>query len=122
MFSFAGNGGRLTLDSSLRQVNASNGSSSGAYNRSLSEHYTEPGPSSYMPNRGVAHGNGSFNISNNGYTSQFQTVNSRIAKSSGADYEKIPSQQAFKRTLSSSPLPVATKPLPSSLQSFAPGT
>ncbi|KAK4261884.1 hypothetical protein QN277_004821 [Acacia crassicarpa] len=118
----AGYGGGLILDSSLRQANTSNASSSGAYNHSPSDHYAEPGSSSYMPNRGFAHGDGSFNISQNGYTSQFQAVNSTIAKSSGSDYEKIPSQQAFKRTISSSLLPAAMKPFPSSLQSFAPGS
>ncbi|XP_028767010.1 helicase-like transcription factor CHR28 [Neltuma alba] len=118
----SGYGGGLTLDSSSRWANTSNASSSGAYNHSPSERYTEPVSSGYMPNRRVAYGDGSFNVSENGNTSQFQTINSRIAKSSGADYEKIPSQQALKRTLLSSPLPAATKPLPSSLQSFAPGS
>ncbi|XP_050893023.1 helicase-like transcription factor CHR28 isoform X3 [Lathyrus oleraceus] len=50
----------------------------------------------------------------NGNTSHHQTVNSRISNSHGTDYEKMSSQQAFKRTLP----PSETRAFPSS--SFAP--
>ncbi|KAK2635809.1 hypothetical protein Ddye_030601 [Dipteronia dyeriana] len=56
----------------------------------------------YFPGNG--NGNG------NGYGGQLRTVNSRIANVSSADYEKLSSQQALKRTL------------PASLEPYAPST
>lgn len=111
----AGYGGVIVLDSSSKQENTSIASSSSAYNHSLVEQHAEPGSSNYVLNHRIARGDESLNLSKSGNTSHLQTVNSRIANISGADYEKIPSQQAWKRTLTSSLQP-------SSFQSFAPGS
>ncbi|KAJ1400167.1 Zinc finger, RING-type [Sesbania bispinosa] len=110
-------GGWSRKDSSSRGANGSNTSSSNIYNHSQLRPHTQPVPNKNTPNHKVARRDEPSYHTQNGNTSQHQTVNSRISNSYGANYEKMTSQQAFKRTLPSSVQPSATRALPSS--SFA---
>lgn len=58
-------------------------------------------------NRNVGQAEDPNYFSGNGNVGQLQTVNSRIANVSSADYERITSQQALKRTLPAFPQPYA---------------
>ncbi|GLT54319.1 hypothetical protein SLA2020_275260 [Shorea laevis] len=92
---------------SPKRAYASNGSSS---NHSQEKLHLHPGSSDNIriPIRQIAQVEDSDYFTDNGNVSQPWTVNSRIASLSGADFEKISSQQALTRTL------------PPSLQSSAP--
>ncbi|KAF5467585.1 hypothetical protein F2P56_011823 [Juglans regia] len=97
---------------SPKRAYASNGNSSNINNHSREKLRFHPGSSDNIraPNHQSAQVDDSEYFTNNGNASQTWTVNSRIANLSGADYEKISSQQALKRTL------------PPSLQPFVPST
>ncbi|KAG4984687.1 hypothetical protein JHK87_029436 [Glycine soja] len=111
------NGGWSRRDSFSRGANSSNPSSSNVYNHSQVKPQTPPVSSTNTLNHRIARRDEPSYHAQNGNTSQHQTVNSRISNNHGADYEKMSSQQAFKRTLQSSLQPSATRALPSS---FAP--
>ncbi|KAJ7942610.1 Helicase-like transcription factor CHR28 [Quillaja saponaria] len=108
--------------SSSRGANSSNGRSSSINNHSQVKFHVGPGYSSNEFNQTVAHADDSLFSIENGSAGQTQTVNSRIANNSSADYEKMSSQQAFKRTLPSSIQPCAARNRPSLLQSSKPST
>ncbi|XP_040997128.1 helicase-like transcription factor CHR28 isoform X4 [Juglans microcarpa x Juglans regia] len=97
---------------SPKRACASNGNSSNINNHSREKLRFPPGSSDNIraPNHQSAQVYDSEYFTDNGNASQPWTVNSRIANLSGADYEKISSQQALKRTL------------PPSLQPFVPST
>lgn len=113
-------GGWSRQNSSSRAANSSNTSSSNIYNHSQVKPHNQPVPSKNTLNHRIAQGDETSFRPQNGHTSQHQTVNSRISNTSVADYEKMSSQQAFKRTLPSSFQPPTTRALPSS--SFAPNS
>ncbi|CAJ1977688.1 unnamed protein product [Sphenostylis stenocarpa] len=104
-------------DNSSRGANSSNLSSSNIYNHSQIKPHTLPVSSTNALNHRIARRDEPSYHAQNGNTSQQQAVNSRISNSHGADYEKMSSQQAFRRTLPSSLQPSATRALHSS--SFA---
>ncbi|KAK7280653.1 hypothetical protein RJT34_25719 [Clitoria ternatea] len=110
-------GGRSGPDSSTRGANSSNTSSSNAYNHSQVIPHTLPVSSTNTLNQRAGRRDEPSYHTQNGNASHSQTVNPRISNAHGADYEKMSSQQAFKRTLPSSFQPSATRSLPSS--SFA---
>ncbi|KAG4394795.1 hypothetical protein GLYMA_20G100800v4 [Glycine max] len=111
------NGGWSRRDSSSRGANSSNPSSSNVYNHSQVKPQTLPVSSTNTLNHRIARRDEPSYHALNGNTSQQQTVSSRISNIHGADYEKMSSQQAFKRTLPSSLQPSATRALPSSFAS-----
>ena len=113
----ADNGGWSRRDSFSRGANSSNPSSSNVYNHSQVKPQTPPVSSTNTLNHRIARRDEPSYHAQNGNTSQHQTVNSRISNNHGADYEKMSSQQAFKRTLPSSLQPSATRALPSSFAS-----
>ncbi|XP_027363247.1 helicase-like transcription factor CHR28 isoform X2 [Abrus precatorius] len=100
-------GGWSRQDSSSRGANSSN----------TSQYHTLPMSSTNTLNHRIAQRDEPSYHTQNGNTSQNQTVNSRISNTHVTDYEKMSSQQAFKRTLPSSLQASATRALPSS--SFA---
>ncbi|TKY50678.1 Transcription termination factor 2 [Spatholobus suberectus] len=110
-------GGWSRRDSSSRGANSSNPSSSNVYNHSQAKPHTLPVSSTNTLNHRIVRRDELSYHAQNGNTSQHQTVNSGISNTHGADYEKMSSQQAFKRTLPSSLQPSVTRALPSS--SFA---
>ncbi|KAB1212461.1 putative SWI/SNF-related matrix-associated actin-dependent regulator of chromatin subfamily A member 3-like 2 [Morella rubra] len=91
---------------------ATNGNSSNANNYSQEKHHLNPGSSdsTRAQNYQSAPLDDSGYSMRNGNANEPWTVNSRIANLSGADFEKISSQQALKRTL------------PPSLQPLTPST
>lgn len=95
-----------------RAFASSNENSSNINNHSLDKLHFHPGSSDNIraPNHQSDLVDDSENFTDNGNASRPLTVNSRIANLSGADYEKISSQQALRRTL------------PPSLQPFVPST
>ncbi|XP_061362746.1 helicase-like transcription factor CHR28 isoform X2 [Gastrolobium bilobum] len=107
-------GGWPRQGSSSRGANTSNTSSSNINNHSQVRPHTQPVSSNNTLNHRVARRDETSYHTQNGNTSQHQTVNSRISNMYGADYEKMSSQQAFKRTLPSSLQPSAARALPSS--------
>ncbi|KAE8100827.1 hypothetical protein FH972_018678 [Carpinus fangiana] len=94
---------------SPKRAYASNGSSSNVNTHSQEKLHSHPGSSNNIriPNRQIAQVEDSDYYTDNGNVSQPGTVNSRIASLSGADYEKISSQQALTRTLPPSLQPSA---------------
>ncbi|XP_014514431.1 helicase-like transcription factor CHR28 [Vigna radiata var. radiata] len=102
-------------NNSSRGSNSSNLSSSSVYNNSQIKPHTLPVSSTNALNHRIARRDERSYHAQNGNTSQQQTVNSQISKSHGEDYEKMSSQQAFKRTLPSTLQPSATRALPSPL-------
>ncbi|XP_022642223.1 helicase-like transcription factor CHR28 isoform X2 [Vigna radiata var. radiata] len=102
-------------DNSSTGANSSNLSSSSLYNHSQIKPLTLPVSSTNALNHRIARRDEPSYHAQNGNTSLQQPVNSRISKSHGADYEKMSSQQAFKRTLPSTLQPSVTRALPSPL-------
>lgn len=94
-----------------------NPSSSNVYNHSQVKPHNPPVSSTNTLNHRIARRDEPVFHAQNGNTSHYQTVNSRISNTHGADYEKMSSQQAFKRTLPLSLQPSASRAHPSS--SFA---
>ena len=112
-------GGWSRQDSFSRAANASNTSSSNINNHSQIKPHTHTVSSNNGPSRTVPWGEEPSYHAQNGNTSQYQTVNTRSSNTSGADYEKMSSQEAFKRNLPLTLQPSASRAPPSSL-SFAP--
>ncbi|XP_020223228.1 helicase-like transcription factor CHR28 [Cajanus cajan] len=112
-------GGWSRGDSSLRGANSLNPSSSNVFNHSQVKPRTQPVSGTNTLNHIARRDEPSYHAQN-GNTSQHQTVNSRISNNHNADYERMSSQQALKRTLPSSLQPSATRALPSS--TFASGS
>ncbi|XP_021911362.1 helicase-like transcription factor CHR27, partial [Carica papaya] len=105
----AGNGAPSWRAPSPKGVYASNGSSSNVNNHSQMKQQLHSSPNG---DRGALNQHSWEDpkyFSKNGNLDQPWSVNSRIANVSGADYEKLSSQQALKRTL------------PASLHSHIPG-
>ncbi|XP_068489888.1 helicase-like transcription factor CHR28 isoform X2 [Phaseolus vulgaris] len=102
-------------DNSSRGANSSNLSSSNVYNHSQIKPHTQPVSGTNAPNNRNARSDEPSYHAQNGNTSQQQTVNSRTSNSHSADYEKMSSQQPFKKILPPSLPPSATRALPSSL-------
>ncbi|XP_028767009.1 helicase-like transcription factor CHR28 [Neltuma alba] len=117
----ADSGGGLKQDGSSKWENTSNASSSRAYNHSQVKHSAKPWSSNNALNHRVTQRDEFFNFSENGKTNQHETVSSRMANT-GADYGKMPSEQASKRILPSYLQPSTERPLPPSLKSFSPDT
>ncbi|KAK7343294.1 hypothetical protein VNO77_11934 [Canavalia gladiata] len=92
-------GGWSRQDNSSRGANSSNSGSSNLHNHSLPKPHTLPVSGTNTLNHGVARSDEPSHHTQNGNTGQYQMVNSRISNIHGADYEKMSSQQAFKRTL-----------------------
>lgn len=115
----AGYGGRPRHDSSAKLENTSNASSSSAYNHSQAKQFNQPRSSNNELNLRIAPRDNSFGLLENGKTSQHQ-ISSRISSTSGADHQKIPSQEGSKRTLPSSLQSSATRPVSSPFPSFPP--
>ncbi|KAE9611586.1 putative chromatin remodeling SNF2 family [Lupinus albus] len=103
------NDGWSKQGSSSRGANTSNTTSSNVNNHSQTRPHTQPSSNNNSLNHRVAQRGEPSYRSQNGNT---------IFNTSGSDYEKMSSQQAFKRTLPLSLQPSVTKALPSS--SFAP--
>ncbi|KAF5747391.1 transcription termination factor 2 isoform X5 [Tripterygium wilfordii] len=82
---------------------ASNGGSSNLKDHSLKKHQALPGSSSDIrASNQLSQAEDSRYLTGNGSLDQLRTVNSRIANVPGTNYEKLSSEQAFKRTLPSS--------------------
>lgn len=111
-FEFAGQGVQSQTVTSPKMGYATNGNSSNANNYSQEKHHLNPGSSdsTRAQNYQSAPLDDSGFSMRNGNANEPWTVNSRIANLSGADFEKISSQQALKRTL------------PPSLQPLTPST
>lgn len=101
---FAGYGGQSQKIPSFERSYASNGSSSNANIYSQKKMQMLPGSSD---DRQMSNGQAddSHYLSGSKSVGQLQPVNSRIANFASADYEKISSQQALKRTLPTFPQP-----------------
>ncbi|KAH9707388.1 Helicase-like transcription factor CHR28 [Citrus sinensis] len=99
-----GYGGQSQKVPSFERSYASNGSSSNANSYSQEKLQMLPGFSDdHQMSNGQA--DDSHYLSGNKNVGQLQTVNPRIANVASADYEKISSQQALKRTLPAFPQP-----------------
>ncbi|KAL9423363.1 hypothetical protein AB3S75_035454 [Citrus x aurantiifolia] len=99
-----GYGGQSQKVPSFERSYASNGSSSNANSYSQEKLQMLPGFSNdHQMSNGQA--DDSHYLSGNKNVGQLQTVNPRIANVASADYEKISSQQALKRTLPAFPQP-----------------
>ncbi|XP_031284842.1 helicase-like transcription factor CHR28 [Pistacia vera] len=96
-----GYGGQSRTALSQERANASDASTSNANNHSQTKMQMLPGSreDNQGSNRHAGRAEDSNYFSGNGNVGQLQTVNSRIANISSADFEKISSQQALKRTL-----------------------
>ncbi|CAL0320632.1 unnamed protein product [Lupinus luteus] len=111
------NGGWSKKGSSSGGANTSN-TTSNVNSHSQTRPHTQPSSSNNSLNHRVSQRGEPSYRTQNGNSGQLHTVNSRIPNVSGSDYDKMPSQEAFKRTLPVSLQPSVTKALPSS--SFAP--
>ncbi|OIW06805.1 hypothetical protein TanjilG_11530 [Lupinus angustifolius] len=111
------NGGWSKKGNSSGGANTSN-TTSNVNSHSQIRPHTQPSSSNNSLNHRVSQRDEPSYRTQNGNSGQHHTVNSRISNASGSDYDKMSSQEAFKRTLPLSLQSSITKALSSS--SFAP--